>query len=1022
MYTHLQMKYRSDKKRRQQLRRTHKTENSGHHIQPKNSKKSKKQIKFFSQKYKETSKGGKEQTQSASNFGVYSIQDGKRQMVVENMIKQNLKKNSEKKKKIREKERLREQHRMVRSLEIQQLNDKIRKLNLKNSRKRKKREHITPTNFLKLSKEKNLHLDRSLFNNASNIQKPATKTQRRREMGLEFLNSLETERIKQIVLQNQEKLRKNLSIDSLHALESNQRRREVASASSKEFKKVIRRKFRSPPGLSRPDRRKDLGKKTIGHHKNMDRPRRDYNTSHSKGSNGFISTSYNKGHSSKNIGLDFSPSLEFDGQLSTTDIAYYNTNLNQLYSEYKNFFKSKKNDQLSKLMKKEAAGAGTGKRKRKRKNKRHANYSKLRQTYSKLGKDLMSIQDANNASKTSKKERKAIRQVRSDGFDYGKMEFSGEVDGGVADRKRRRKSRGDTVDSQEEVRYEDLEAQKLEELYDYQQQQLKQKERNSHKKRNKRSPKEFSSSSEDQDEHPSHTENLNPGYNLYQQDQGEEESINFHKQKQQQGNQKNKQAYNSNELEENQVYNNPNEMGPSSEQQRELNRRLQAILEEEAAIYIQKIVKGWLCRIRYQEFLQYLNSSEAEIDFVTDHNQEIYLKDNQSDYSDQDHERPASMNSQGSGVERPNQQSNKLHNIQQQNFSAVNGKSRTDDDDCSVIIDRSHKKSKRREVQNENGHSTSKNQQQQEKSEQENSNFRAKLEFKDEGVQTSFKAEDIPSKSNNHPIMKSPSLSKKNERSKIKGNIGLPFQNQEDTDPESETKNRNPKVQQLEILAHQEYLKWSRMRNMIQSIENRLGQKAAQEVRTLFRQMEDYAETSKKNLKDTFLNSEICTSGQTASGGLVGDFSQNRRGPSSASLEKDDSQSNLLPYQAKVVAQHPQKQIQKQQRSEVSQDGDNNALLMEAGKVPKINFMNLNHSNKMSDNYPRTQHNASNESNAMEMRGSPSYGTSEKEKQSRGRGPRTGENTQNVSTLINDITTTCSILCLRSLTYRLGLQ
>lgn len=59
-----------------------------------------------------------------------------------------------------------------------------------------------------------------------------------------------------------------------------------------------------------------------------------------------------------------------------------------------------------------------------------------------------------------------------------------------------------------------------------------------------------------------------------------------------------------------------------------------------------------------------------------------------------------------------------------------------------------------------------------------------------------------------------------------------------------------------------EYLKWSRMKNMIHSIEAKLGTKAALEVKSLLKEIESYTDSSKKLLKDAFLAHETAISNQ----------------------------------------------------------------------------------------------------------------------------------------------------------------
>jgi Fe-S cluster biosynthesis and repair protein YggX len=52
--------------------------------------------------------------------------------------------------------------------------------------------------------------------------------------------------------------------------------------------------------------------------------------------------------------------------------------------------------------------------------------------------------------------------------------------------------------------------------------------------------------------------------------------------------------------------------------------------------------------------------------------------------------------------------------------------------------------------------------------------------------------------------------------------------------------------------AKEEYAKWGKVASLIHNIEDKLGNKAAEEVQQLFKQLEIFAETSKKNLKEVF--------------------------------------------------------------------------------------------------------------------------------------------------------------------------
>ena len=66
----------------------------------------------------------------------------------------------------------------------------------------------------------------------------------------------------------------------------------------------------------------------------------------------------------------------------------------------------------------------------------------------------------------------------------------------------------------------------------------------------------------------------------------------------------------------------------------------------------------------------------------------------------------------------------------------------------------------------------------------------------------------------------------------------------------------------LEDLAKEEYKKWSQVNSMLKDIEERIGAKAATEIKELFSRLDTFANQSKKNLKEAFLASDMCMSNQ----------------------------------------------------------------------------------------------------------------------------------------------------------------
>ena len=68
----------------------------------------------------------------------------------------------------------------------------------------------------------------------------------------------------------------------------------------------------------------------------------------------------------------------------------------------------------------------------------------------------------------------------------------------------------------------------------------------------------------------------------------------------------------------------------------------------------------------------------------------------------------------------------------------------------------------------------------------------------------------------------------------------------------------------VEQLAKEEYAKWSHVKSMLHQIEDKIGAKAASEVRDLFSKLEGFANQSKKNLREGFLAGagDLCLSNQ----------------------------------------------------------------------------------------------------------------------------------------------------------------
>lgn len=66
----------------------------------------------------------------------------------------------------------------------------------------------------------------------------------------------------------------------------------------------------------------------------------------------------------------------------------------------------------------------------------------------------------------------------------------------------------------------------------------------------------------------------------------------------------------------------------------------------------------------------------------------------------------------------------------------------------------------------------------------------------------------------------------------------------------------------LEQLAKDEYQKWAQVNNMVKQIEEKLGPKAATDIKDMFSKLDMFASKSKKNLKEAFLASDFCTSNQ----------------------------------------------------------------------------------------------------------------------------------------------------------------
>lgn len=670
-----------------------------------------------------------------------------KKLMIEELIRTNIKKITEQKKKNKEIEVIKDQQRRIRFLEMEKYNDKIRKMNQRSTRKRKKRESINQNQIFKAPKKKNRTLEFEAFKTAQmNHQKSLTKTQRRREIGLDFLNSLETDRIKMIVQKNQDKLKKNLSLDSLHQIQSIDLQSKK-SMSNLKIKKEKKKRVKSPPptiGIvidKKKLRRKDLLKKLA---KINEKIKREALTKEAGARNKSRITFQKK----LNVEVVSPANRDLEERFSETELAYLNSNLQELYSEYRSVIAPKKAE--PKTGKKENRES---KRKRKAKKKKNALINKLRQTYSKLEKEVPQ-QDQQTQSYG---QLKTDVKFRSDGFELDKD----------------RKLTLSQVDEQH------LEKSPLFEVEG-----------------------EFSASSEEQNEG---TFRVNTT-----------EKTDF----------------------------NPEE-------------HFTHVIFDEAAILIQKYVRGWIVRRGIEAYKEYLREQEDEA-----------LEELQGDYhfSDGDDD---FLDSSNRSLRRHSEH-NKIHNIE------VNTIEFSDDKEQSVIIDKSNSKM-------------------------------SKYEKKDEGIQTSFKNE----------VHTEPKLTL-SERLRI-----------EKLDLEKAKLGKD----ELEVLAKQEYVKWSQMRNMIQFIEDRLGSRAAQEVKSLFKQMEEYADKSKKSLKETFLNNETCLSNQ---------LSEIRARLTDEQIQRSGS---LRVEAGKELSKRAKEKVTVQPLPYLD-DRELNSLSREAfkseDKVPKIDFLDLN--------------------------------------------------------------------------------
>lgn len=94
-----------------------------------------------------------------------------------------------------------------------------------------------------------------------------------------------------------------------------------------------------------------------------------------------------------------------------------------------------------------------------------------------------------------------------------------------------------------------------------------------------------------------------------------------------------------------------------------------------------------------------------------------------------------------------------------------------------------------------------------------------------------------------------------------KVDIKIHDQSREDDPPCAETKTKFPKVPKINLqnwnnFAKEEYNKWAKVTSLLHIIEDKIGSKAAEDVIHLFKQLESFAEHSKKNLKEVFLPPE----------------------------------------------------------------------------------------------------------------------------------------------------------------------
>ena len=78
----------------------------------------------------------------------------------------------------------------------------------------------------------------------------------------------------------------------------------------------------------------------------------------------------------------------------------------------------------------------------------------------------------------------------------------------------------------------------------------------------------------------------------------------------------------------------------------------------------------------------------------------------------------------------------------------------------------------------------------------------------------------------------------------------------------NDTMNINNNIKKVEQLAKDEYVKWNEVKSMLNQIEEKIGYKAALEVKDLFGKLEMFANQSKRNLREGFLVGELGLSNQ----------------------------------------------------------------------------------------------------------------------------------------------------------------